>query len=952
MAIAARTAPAAATKGNGGTINVPTPSGFVSGDLLVMALVQDGNTLETSPSGWTQRGRMTVAHSGGPLAAPRAVVYSRIANGGEGSSVAVTYSTSSWPSGNANIIGFMMAYSGANTASPGEGFATNSFSPPAAAAQALPQVTTAVANDWLVSIRFGSTSAGGTTSTNSVGTDAERVDAVFSELNLVYYDSNTPLAAGLQTQRTITSSAVNDMGSAVFTMAIKPATGAGATTAFPSTAAATGTAYAPAAATAASPWSNVCGTGSAPFYTWAVDWAQSGMTAAGAILDTNGYLDTGDLTGWAASNSTVAYSPESVRIGQRGLRTFTVVPNGSSASGGVNANILAKGIIPGNSYIADCWVYSDQGWSDVRTAVDWSTSGGAFISSGLGSATVLAPGVWTHLRQTFIAPATAAQASMRFRWGSTPPSSVVFNVWGLLLMDPTMPEDRMTPDATAVVQRDITQAGLTVAWGRDQFRPLSPAALGTGNAVLDNSTRVYSPEFSPSPLFGNEDAARPVRGQVVFDGVTYSLFSGYLNDYTVTVGLADRSVALSFQDGLSKAQKTGLYTALYRSIRTGDAVNIILDAIHWPGPRDIDPGATVMPYWWLENTLVPTALDDLVRSEGTPAIAYAAPDGTFVFRDRHHRLLREQSLTVQEAYAAQELGVCNAPAVTGLSFSEPFTYAHGWRDIVNNVSFSVGQRVASVDAAQVWLSTNPYTVQDGQTLLVRATASDPFTNPIVPVVGTDFTVTSGGSVSVALLSVNGQSATIALTASGADTTVSGLQLRATPVPAVTTVIVGAQDSASITQHGQQDYPDPAPWASAEDATAIASLIVARYAQRRPTVQLTVHSSDPLHFVAVAGTAISDLVSIEHDEMGLDSPFYVEHLAHTVNRMNPLGQAPVHSVVLGCEQQGQNAANPFTFDQRGAGFDDGQFSYGGDSPDTVFVFDDPVQGRFDYGLLGT
>jgi hypothetical protein len=918
-----------------------------------MVLLQDGNSNETAPSGWTRRARDNAGSSGGPVASPHAVVYTKIATGSEGASVSVTYSSASWPSGNANVLGFMCGYTGTNTSSPVEVVATDSDSAPASAAQVHPQLTTSVANDWLITVRFGSGS-GTPTTTCSVGTDVERKDATFSELNLAYYDSNTALSAGTQTQRTTTTSAPNDDGAVMFSLAIKPATGAAAATAFPSTAAATGTASGASSATVAGGWSTVCGTGSAPFYTWAVDWAQSGMTAAGKILSTNGYLDSGDLTGWAASNSVVSYAY--VPVGQRLLRTFTVVPNGSSASGGVNDSAPAPGVTAGNSYIADCWVYSAQGWSDVRACVDWYTAGGVFVSSGLGSATVLSAGVWTHLRQTLVAPATASQSLVRFRWGSTPPSSTVFSVWGVLLMDPTLTETRMTPDATAVVQGDILDGGaagsVTATWGRDQFRPLSPAALGTGATALTNKDRVYSPDWPTSPLAGDQDAARPVQGQVVFNGTVYPLFFGYLDDYTVTVSRSNRSVALSFQDGLSRAQNTAVSTALYQGIRTGDAVNVILDAIHWPGPRDIDPGGTVMPYWWLENTLVPTALDDLVRSEGTPAIAYPAPDGTFVFRDRHHRLLRPQSLVVQESYAAGELGVCGTTPPAGLSFSEPFTYAHGWKDIVNSVSFSVGERAPSADVSAVWTSNTPVSVQAGQTVLVQVSASDPFIDPLVPVAGTDFTVTAGGTVNAGLTSVNAQSATITLQAVGSDATVSGLQLRATAVPVASTVTISAQDTASISQHGQQNYPNTVPWAGYADAQAVAQLIINRYAQRRPTVQLTVESSDPQHFAAVVGTEISDLVNIEHDEMGLDSPFYVEHIAHAVSRMNPPGQPPVHLVTLGCEEQGGATGNPFTFDQRGAGFDDGEFGSGADTPDTVFIFDDPVQGRFDYGLLGT
>ena len=44
-------------------------------------------------------------------------------------------------------------------------------------------------------------------------------------------------------------------------------------------------------------------------------------------------------------------------------------------------------------------------------------------------------------------------------------------------------------------------------------------------------------------------------------------------------------------------------------------------------------------------------------TEGPPSIAYVGPDGTFIFRDRHHRLLRAASLTPQATFAREPTGL-------------------------------------------------------------------------------------------------------------------------------------------------------------------------------------------------------------------------------------------------------------------------------------------------------
>jgi len=59
------------------------------------------------------------------------------------------------------------------------------------------------------------------------------------------------------------------------------------------------------------------------------------------------------------------------------------------------------------------------------------------------------------------------------------------------------------------------------------------------------------------------------------------------------------------------------------------------------------------------------------------------------------------------------------------------------------------------------------------------------------------------------------------------------------------------------------------------------------------------------------------------------------------------------VILGCEKDIVEIENCFTFDVVGKGFDQGVFcGQGVDDPDTVFIFDDPQQGQFDFGVFGT
>lgn len=509
------------------------------------------------------------------------------------------------------------------------------------------------------------------------------------------------------------------------------------------------------------------------------------------------------------------------------------------------------------------------------------------------------------------------------------------------------PYDDVTDDVLA-------RGPVTFEYGRDAARALSPPRVGQLTTILCNADRIYSPENPDSPVASDIAPASEMQVDVVIDDTSYPLMRPRINTFEINTDRSDRSAAITALDGLALLQGTKISTDLYHAQRTGTLIGVILDAIGWTGPRDLDLGATHVPWWWASQGDAFDLLTDLLLSEGPPSIAYVAPDGTFVFRDRHHRLLNAASLTPQAAFAARRI-TCDSPPVTGFSYLEPFTYEIGWRDIVNDVNFAVEERAPAGELTVIWESDDTLSLTIGQSVQVAVQANDPFMDAQDLETGTDI-ITTGAGVAVTTISRrSGQTLTITITAVGAALTVTHLQVRARTVPVSRTVQVEADDSTSIARHGLRSYPDDAPYAGAHDAYAITQLLLARYAERRPTVELRIVSSDTAHHLQVVTRAISDLITIRNGELGLDTNFYIEWLQHTVARMN--GEdcpGPVHYAVLGCETSGTVVpANPFTFDKTGAGFDQGVFDpTASDNPSTVFIFDHPTQGRFDVGKFAT
>lgn len=506
------------------------------------------------------------------------------------------------------------------------------------------------------------------------------------------------------------------------------------------------------------------------------------------------------------------------------------------------------------------------------------------------------------------------------------------------------------------VTDDVLSSGaVTFQYGRDQARALSPPRVGALGFTLCNADGTFSPENPNSPISQDIAPAAPIKVEEVINDTLYPLMRGRIDTFEVSTGRGRLSATITGLDDLALLRGTKISTELYQAQRTGALVDVILDAVGWTAPRDLDLGATHVPWWWASNEDAFELLTDLLRSEGPPSIAYVAPDGTFIYRDRHHRIQDTASLTSQAVFAAPGMD-CDSPPVTGFSYLDGLGYEHGWRDIVNEVTFPTVERRPEAELSVVWESDTVISLSLGESTTVQVQASEPFRDAQDLLDGTDIVYTGTGVPSVLLSRTSGQSVTITITAVGGTVNVSHLQLRARSVPAARTVEVSATDSTSVTRHGERSYPQDAPWVNRHDALAVANALLAAYAERRPTVELRIVSSDLAHHLQVVQRQISDLITIRSGELGLDADFHIETIGHTLARM--VGEdtcpGPVHYATLGCERSGVVVPdNPFTFDKTGAGFDDGVFDPTGfDNPDTVFIFDDPVQGQFGTGQFGT
>lgn len=497
--------------------------------------------------------------------------------------------------------------------------------------------------------------------------------------------------------------------------------------------------------------------------------------------------------------------------------------------------------------------------------------------------------------------------------------------------------DNYTETGEDVTSR-LDDQDLTVTVGRESQETTGHSQTATMAFALQNSDRALMPELTTSVLFGKVGPNKRVILTGTALGSTTTLLEGQLDAYQIDYGAVDYSFSATVLDGWGKPGAVKLSTPLYTGIRTGAVISLILDAIGWTGTRSIDPGVTVMPYWWADGKDAATAVNELVDAEGLPSIAYVQ-GSTFYFRDRHHRYLNARSTTSQ-ALVTQIYPQNTGPGSDLKIKMGSFVYDDGVNNIVNAVQFGVDLRQATT-AQVVWSTDTPISLAAGETQVVNAAASDPFFNAVVTM------SVRFGVVTATLDRDNGGSSAITLVASAA-TVIDSMTLTAQSVPVVRTVNISATDPSSVGTYGPQNWPAGAPpFVNQYDAQAIASRLVAVYAARRPSLTFTLDGYTPALLATLLQLQISDRLTVRNDIGGVNSDFIIERMIYSIKNLDLL------ELTIGCQTADPvQPTNILTFDVAGKGFNQGLFGAEGlDSATSVLRFDVAGQG-FNQGVFGT
>jgi hypothetical protein len=152
--------------------------------------------------------------------------------------------------------------------------------------------------------------------------------------------------------------------------------------------------------------------------------------------------------------------------------------------------------------------------------------------------------------------------------------------------------DNISYPLSGSIYYDVTDMAKAITVRRGKNRQLDQYDPGLANVVFNNNDRVFDPEFTGSPYYGQIIPKRSVR---ISSGGEF-IFHGSIDDWNldyVPFGISEASIACS--DGFSDLQRRTLSAGTATPQTTGQRINTVLSSadVNWPTTdRDIDTGQT------------------------------------------------------------------------------------------------------------------------------------------------------------------------------------------------------------------------------------------------------------------------------------------------------------------------------------------------------------------------
>lgn len=182
---------------------------------------------------------------------------------------------------------------------------------------------------------------------------------------------------------------------------------------------------------------------------------------------------------------------------------------------------------------------------------------------------------------------------------------------------------------------------ISIRMGRQH--ELARPEAGVATILAGNRERIFEPGFAGSPLYPNILPMRRVNIRAHIYGVTYDLFTGYIESITPSYTRRDGTVSIVAVDAFKVFQYI-IGSATYAQESTGTRIGNVLDDIGWPAAdRDIDTGDTIIVGETFANASVMGHFLDVQQSE--MGRLYMAGNGAVTFRGRNAEILNQDIQT-------------------------------------------------------------------------------------------------------------------------------------------------------------------------------------------------------------------------------------------------------------------------------------------------------------------
>lgn len=208
-------------------------------------------------------------------------------------------------------------------------------------------------------------------------------------------------------------------------------------------------------------------------------------------------------------------------------------------------------------------------------------------------------------------------------------------------------------DISAYVRLPPNPGGGPISIRRGRQNEINRIEAGTLTLTLDNRDRRFDPTNAASPYYPGIVPMKRIRVSAVWSGVTYRLFTGFIEDWPPMWGEGfDSTVTIHAVDGFKYF--AGVELTLTRSgpETSGNQIKgagAILDSLLWPGAdQNVQAGDSTL------QTLVMTGENVLSRMQLIEAsengLLFIAGDGKLTFQNRHWRLFNATSTVTQGVF--------------------------------------------------------------------------------------------------------------------------------------------------------------------------------------------------------------------------------------------------------------------------------------------------------------